>query len=55
MRHMGWLVAIAVAFLALKLGTPTKSAMVPTETMNVMEMQTGARGNLPATLPANPI
>jgi len=56
MRHVGWLTAIAVAFLAIQSGMfTTKSAEPSLFTMDIMEIQMRANKDMPLMVIADPI
>jgi hypothetical protein len=60
MRHLGWLFAIAVAVLALKVGKNTNSDTLPvsplsTDAMHIGKIQMQADRNMPVTVIDNPI
>ena len=55
MRHLRWLFAIAVAFLAIQVGKNTNSATpsvgpLSTDSMNIAIMQRHANKNMPVML-----
>ena len=53
MRHMGWLIAIAVvAILVIKAGPGTRSAVLSPDAMKIMEMQAASK-SLPVTVIAD--
>jgi len=53
MRYFAFVLAAAIAALAMQNGTATKSAPLSVATMNIMEMHMVADKNLPVTMAAN--
>ncbi len=60
MRHLAWLFAVAVAFLAVQAGTTTKSAKLSAESlsvdsMNITEIMMRADKNMPVMVIDDPV
>jgi hypothetical protein len=56
MRHVGWLTAIAIAFLAIQSGIlTTKRAEPSVFAMDIMEFQMRANKDMPFMVIADPI
>jgi len=55
MRHIAWIFAVAVAFVAMQTWMPTNSAQLAAGRIDISELQMQADKNLPVMVIENPV
>lgn len=55
MRHIAWMFALAVGFVAMQAWMPTNSAQVASGGIDINELQMRADKNMPTLVVENPV